>query len=156
MRAQLRLNDSTVFQQVDIDGSYDNLQAGPQFHVFGVTQVRLVPLVPSSSLICFCVKEGHSVLVHVTGFMPYFYIAMPRGFESADIASFISDLNVRRGRLVLLNVHVLSSSQSSVNAVTSIELVKKRNLWGYKGDDFTPFMKITVTDPKAVPRVRDE
>lgn len=32
-------NDSTVFQQVDIDGSYDNLSIGPQFHMFGVTQV---------------------------------------------------------------------------------------------------------------------
>jgi hypothetical protein len=43
-----------------------------------------------------------------------------------------------------------------VNAVTKIETVEKRTLWGYKGDDYTPFMKITVTDPKAVPRVRDE
>jgi hypothetical protein len=33
------VNGSTVFQQVDIDGSYDNIQAGPQFHMFGVTQV---------------------------------------------------------------------------------------------------------------------
>ncbi len=35
-------------------------------------------------------------------------------------------------------------------------MVKKRGLWGYKGDEFATFMKITVTDPKAVPRVRDE
>ena len=61
---------STVFQQVNIDGSYDNLQAGPQINVFGVTQVRLVRLVPFFPLICLRVKEGHSVLVHVTGFMP--------------------------------------------------------------------------------------
>jgi hypothetical protein len=33
-------NVPTVFQQLDIDGSYDNLQAGPQINVFGVTQVR--------------------------------------------------------------------------------------------------------------------
>jgi DNA polymerase family B, exonuclease domain len=95
-------NVSTVFQQVDIDGSYDNLQAGPQINIFGVTQVRLVRLVPFSPLICFCVKEGHSVLIHVTGFMPYFYIPVPRGFENADIAPFISDLNVRQGRTPLL------------------------------------------------------
>jgi hypothetical protein len=42
------------------------------------------------------------VLIHVTGFMPYFYIAVPRGFETADIAPFISDLNVRQGRPLLL------------------------------------------------------
>lgn len=91
-------NVTTVFQQVDIDGSYDNLQAGPQINVFGVTQVRLGRLVPFSPLILLLCQEGHSVLVHVTGFMPYFFIAVPRGFENADIAPFISDLNVRRGR----------------------------------------------------------
>ena len=37
------------------------------------------------------------MLVHVTGFMPYFYIGVPRGFENEDIAPFISDLNVRQG-----------------------------------------------------------
>ena len=84
-----------MFQQVDIDGSYDNLQAGPQINVFGVTQVRLAHLVPFFLLIYFRVKEGHSVLVHVTGFMPYFFIPVPRGFENADIAPFITELNVR-------------------------------------------------------------
>lgn len=42
------------------------------------------------------------MLVHVTGFMPYFFIAVPRGFENADIAPFKSDLNVRQGRPPLL------------------------------------------------------
>jgi len=88
--------------------------------------------------------------------MPYFFIAVPRGFETADIAPFISDLNVRQGRPPFVDVHVPTASQSSVNAVTKIELVKKRSIWGYKGDDFSTFMRITVTDPKAVPRVRDE
>ncbi|KAI0295971.1 hypothetical protein BC826DRAFT_1006478 [Russula brevipes] len=112
--------DKIVFQQVDIDGSYDNIQAGPQIHMFGVTE------------------EGHSVLVHVKGFMPYFFVAVPRGFVAEDIQSFMSELN------------------SLVNAVVSIELVQKRSLWGYKGDELAAFMRITVTEPKAVPRVRDE
>jgi DNA polymerase delta subunit 1 len=43
-----------------------------------------------------------------------------------------------------------------VGGVTNIELVQKRSLWGYRGDEIATFMKITVTDPKAVPRVRDE
>jgi hypothetical protein len=37
------VNGPTVFQQVDIDGSYDNLHAGPQIHMFGVTQVLSAP-----------------------------------------------------------------------------------------------------------------
>jgi len=110
--------DSMVFQQVDVDGSYDNLSIGPQFHMFGVTQ------------------EGHSVLAHVTGFWPYFFIAVPRGFQNEDIEPFKEDLN------------------ALVNAVKSIELVPKRSLWGYRGDDLAMFMKITATEPRSVPRVR--
>ena len=47
-------------------------------------------------------------------------------------------------------------SKSLVNAVTDIEIVEKRSLWGYRGDEFASFMKITATEPRAVPRVRDE
>ena len=63
-----------MFQQVDIDGSYDNLQAGPQINVFGVTQVRPVRLVPFSQLILLlrqggtqraCTRYGiHAILLH--------------------------------------------------------------------------------------------
>ena len=27
---------------------------------------------------------------------------------------------------------------------------------GYRGDDGVPFLKFTLTDPKSVPKVRDE
>ena len=49
----------TVFQQVDIDGSYDNLHAGhgPQIHIFGVTQVRFICPVLLSLLICFMSRK---------------------------------------------------------------------------------------------------
>jgi hypothetical protein len=101
-RARLVETDvSTVFQQVDIDGSYDNLQSGPQINIFGVTQVRLVRLALLSTHLLH-VKEGHSVLAHITGFMPYFYVPVPRGFEDADIPPFMSELNVRQSRPPLL------------------------------------------------------
>lgn len=63
--------------------------------MFGVTQVCIVPSACLSSLLKRF-KEGHSVLVHVTGFMPYFFIAVPRGFEEEDIDPFRADLNVRQ------------------------------------------------------------
>jgi hypothetical protein len=40
--------------------------------------------------------------------------------------------------------------------VRGVEVVKKRTLWGYKGDDWLQFIKITVDDPKNLPKVRDE
>ncbi|KAH9967292.1 DNA polymerase family B-domain-containing protein [Russula dissimulans] len=118
LKSIVESRDKIVFQQVDIDGSYDSLQSGPQIHMFGVTH------------------EGHSVLAHIKGFWPYFYVPVPRGFETEDIQPFMSDLNIL------------------VDNVTSIELVRKRDLMGYFGDDHATFMKITVTEPRAVPRVR--
>jgi hypothetical protein len=55
---------SIVFQQVDIDGSYDNLQAGPQIHIFGVTKVSLVRLVIFFPLICFASRRD-TVCLHI-------------------------------------------------------------------------------------------
>ncbi|SRR6266404_2465792 len=48
------------------------------------------------------------------------------------------------------------SPQTSVGGVISIELIHKRSLWGYLGDDLALFMRVTVTQPRNVPRVRDE
>ena len=95
------------------------------------------------------------MLAHITGFMPYFYIPVPRGFETEDIHPFMSELNVRQGFLLPAFLE-FTSSQSLVGGVTNIEFVQKRSLWGFKGDEYATFMKITVTEPKAVPRVRDE
>ncbi|KAI0305911.1 DNA polymerase family B-domain-containing protein [Multifurca ochricompacta] len=108
--------DNIVFQQIDIEYSVDNTQNGVQIRMFGVTQ------------------DGHSVLAHVTGFIPYFYIPVPRGFESEDIGPFISELN------------------SLAGDVSGIEFIQKKTLMKYRGDENTLFMKITVTEPKAVPR----
>ena len=37
---------------------------------------------------------------------------------------------------------------------TKVQL--KKSLWGYKGDTSVPFLKITLVDPKMIPRIRDE
>ncbi|TFY75983.1 hypothetical protein EWM64_g8027, partial [Hericium alpestre] len=72
-------------------------------------------------------QEGHSVLAHVTDFAPYFYIPVPRGFTKDDLHPFKIYLNGATG-----------------DAIDTIEFVVKRSLWGYKGDDYVTFMKITV------------
>ena len=40
-------------------------------------------------------QEGHSVLMNVTHFDPYFYVPCPRGFTSSDLEPFKNYLNVR-------------------------------------------------------------
>lgn len=35
-----------------------------------------------------------------------------------------------------------------------VEKVSKRTLWGYNGDDWTPFLKLTICEPRDLPKVR--
>ncbi|KAI9461498.1 DNA polymerase family B-domain-containing protein [Boletus coccyginus] len=83
-------------------------------------------------------EAGNSVLANVTQFMPYFYVPVPRGFDNADLDAFMDALN----------------NSTEGNHVLDIEIVKKRTLWGYLGDDWLPFMKLTIQEPKLVPKVR--
>lgn len=46
--------------------------------------------------------------------------------------------------------------QIGENLVLQAEFVNKRSLWGYRGDDRVPFIKLTITSPKNLPKVRDE
>ncbi|KAF5355326.1 hypothetical protein D9758_006032 [Tetrapyrgos nigripes] len=85
-------------------------------------------------------EEGHSVLAHIRDFEPYFYIAQPRAFTREDLEPFKEYLNNTVG----------------MECVVNIDIVSKRSLWGYKGDAFVPFLKLTLTDPRSVPKVRDE
>ncbi|KAG8719881.1 DNA-directed DNA polymerase delta [Ceratobasidium sp. 394] len=113
-----------VFQQIDIEEFPDS--SGTVIRLFGVTE------------------EGHSVLAHVTDFLPYFYIATPRGFDSNETRSFLDHLN----------------GQTQAGAVVRIEMVQRRSLWSYRlnargADETSPFLKIILTDPRSLPKVRD-
>lgn len=66
----------SVFQQIDIE-EYIQPQVPPSIRMYGVTQ------------------EGFSVLVHVRGFLPYFYVHAPRGFRQDTCAALRTQLNVR-------------------------------------------------------------
>ncbi|TFY72913.1 hypothetical protein EVG20_g104 [Dentipellis fragilis] len=68
-------NDKIVFQQIDIEVSTDANNGRAEIRMFGVTE------------------DGHSVLAHVTNFLPYFYIPVPRGFTKDDLGPFKQYLN---------------------------------------------------------------
>ncbi|KAF8629100.1 hypothetical protein AX15_003585 [Amanita polypyramis BW_CC] len=83
-------------------------------------------------------EDGNSVMALITGFLPYFYIGAPRGFTEGDVNDFRSYLNgVVPGHPVL-----------------GVEWVNKRSLWGYRGDDRFPFLKIIVNEARNLPKVR--
>ena len=101
-----------MFQQVDIEDSYDNSHAGARVRICGVTEVWSIgqQVIPSHCLLF--VQKGHSVMASVTDFMPYFYVPAPRGFRSEDIDSFVNELNVRLGDTFWLTYRVSPSRLS--------------------------------------------
>jgi DNA polymerase delta subunit 1 len=58
----------------------------------------------------------------------------------------------------LISVALTHTAKRTVgsNVVQKVEKVLKRTLWGYRGDHCVPFLKLTICDPKSLPRVRDE
>ena len=49
----------------------------------------------------------------------------------------------------------LRQDQAEANVVLSVEIEGHKPLMGYRGDENMAFLKITLTDPKSVPKVRD-
>jgi DNA polymerase delta subunit 1 len=65
----------SAFQQIEIEEAIEP-KHGPTLRLFGVTQ------------------NGNSVLAHIHGFQPYFYIAAPSGFLNKDLEPFKDTINV--------------------------------------------------------------
>jgi len=82
-----------VFQQIDIDQATDSSNGAIVLRLFGVTEVPSFYLYPRAHTYII-VQAGNSVLAFITGFLPYFYVAVPRGFEESDIDAFAEQLNV--------------------------------------------------------------
>lgn len=85
-------------------------------------------------------EEGHSVCVHVTDFLHYLYVAAPIAFSKNDCEGFKSYLET-------------ALAQHSA-AIHSVQMVLRENLFGFQGNTKSPYLKITVTDPKFIPRLR--
>ncbi|KAH7105874.1 DNA polymerase family B-domain-containing protein [Auriculariales sp. MPI-PUGE-AT-0066] len=82
-------------------------------------------------------EAGHSVMALITDFLPYFYVPIPRQCstwaEDGTLSSFHSYLNTQWA-----------------NSVIKIEVVLKKSLYGYGGDNDSPFWKITLAMQKAL------
>ena len=111
--------DTITFQQIDIE-EHQALNAAPAIRIYGVT------------------KQGHSVLAHVHGFLPYFYIHAPRGFTANTCRDFVNHLNTLFGS----------------RAVHKAEVVSKKSLMNYSGPENVAFIKLTISDLRSLPRIR--
>ncbi|CEQ42183.1 SPOSA6832_03981 [Sporobolomyces salmonicolor] len=92
--------------------------------------------------------------MHVRGFLPYFWVAAPRGFVNADCVPLLEHLNLLpfTSRLI---ANIQAAHFNGTRPVRAVSIANKRSLWGYKGDAVSPFVKITVCDTKSYPKVRN-
>ncbi|PYH98460.1 hypothetical protein BO71DRAFT_480347 [Aspergillus ellipticus CBS 707.79] len=114
--------ENVCFQQIDAE---EGTLAG------GKTAVRL-----------FGVTEaGQSVLLHVTGFQHYLYIAAPVNFTKEDCEPYRAFLESR-----------LQMFQPTIQ---SVQITMRENIYGFQGNQKSYYLKITVTEPKFISKVRN-
>jgi DNA polymerase delta subunit 1 len=85
-------------------------------------------------------ENGNSVLLHVKDFKHYLYVAAPVSFAPEDCQKFQTYLE----------------TQLAINqrAIHSVNLTMRENIYGFQGNVQNPFIKVTVTDPKLINKVR--
>ncbi|KAK5155358.1 DNA polymerase delta subunit 1 [Cryomyces antarcticus] len=114
-------SDSLCFQQIEAEEG--TLHGGKTtVKLFGVTET------------------GHSVLLHVTDFCHYLYVAAPVSFAKHDCDGFKAYLETQ-----------LAQHQP---AIRSVQMVVRENLFGFQGNQKSPYLKITVNDPKNINKLR--
>jgi DNA polymerase delta subunit 1 len=85
-------------------------------------------------------EKGNSVMLHVTDFKHYLYIAAPPTFQPKDCPAYKAYLD--------------SKVAQHSPAIHSVSMVMRENIKGFQGNKPVPYLKITVTDPKFISRVR--
>lgn len=68
------------------------------------------------------------------------YVAAPVSFAKTDTEGFKAYLETQ-----------LAQHQPAIH---SVQMVMRENLFGFQGNQQSPYLKITVTDPKFINRVR--
>ncbi|KAJ5722341.1 DNA polymerase delta catalytic subunit [Penicillium malachiteum] len=114
--------ENICFQQIDAEEGRLFREDVMAVRLFGVTEA------------------GQSVLLHVTGFQHYLYIAAPAGFTKEDCnpyRAFLESKLAQHGRVI-----------------ESVEVTLRENIYGFQGNQKSWYLKITVADPKHIAKVR--
>lgn len=92
-------------------------------------------------------EEGNSVMMHVHGVLPYFYVACPENFDESRCG------DVRRALEAALSQR--DRDGSDVTRVVGVQVVKdKMSIYGYQFDKATKLWKVYLSMPSYVPKLR--
>ena len=92
-------------------------------------------------------RGGNSVVAHVHGFRPYFYVRAPTGFQQQDVLPFQNALAAK------LKQSVPAKDQNSA-CVLNCAAVSKQSIMHYNFGSFQPFIRIIVALPSMVATAR--
>ncbi|XP_055900779.1 DNA polymerase delta catalytic subunit-like [Biomphalaria glabrata] len=127
--------DKIVFQQIDLDYYVGNHVQGMPGATVGPT-----PIIRMYGI----TMEGNSVMAHIHGFAPYFYIPAQPGFRKEDCEKFLEHLNT------IVRKDLRSNKEGIVQAVLAVECVERESIYGYHGNKKSLFLKITVAIPRLI------
>merc|ERR1740138_1246569 len=122
-----------LFMQVDIDYYTDAPQ--PRFWP-GLGSETRVPVLRMYGV----TQEGNSVLAHIHGFLPYFYVPCPEGFQDCKIFGESLELHLAQAGI----------RDKVSQYVENVELVQRSSLMHFKQSEHSAFFKVTVAVPSLV------
>ncbi|XP_022785647.1 DNA polymerase delta catalytic subunit-like [Stylophora pistillata] len=127
--------ESLIFQQLEVDNYIGKpLQGMPG------SKVGPVPIVQMYGV----TMEGNSVLCHIHGFVPYFYVPAPPGFQQSYCSVFQDCLD----KAVLVDMR--SNKDNVTQAVLAVDCEMKESIYGYHSNRKIPFLRITMALPKLI------
>mmetsp|Transcript_66272 Transcript_66272/g.177460 ORF Transcript_66272/g.177460 Transcript_66272/m.177460 type:complete len:291 (-) Transcript_66272:641-1513(-) len=94
-------------------------------------------------------QDGHSVIAHIHGYDPYFYVQAPAGMVPSQCEEFADALNKRMAERV-------DGSKKTTDGqyVRYVEMTHKQSIWNYRPETHVPFLKIATVWPQHVTTAR--
>ncbi|KAJ3336227.1 DNA polymerase delta catalytic subunit [Gonapodya sp. JEL0774] len=124
--------DSIVFMQIEIDDVMDvrhPVIPGP-LHAARLPVIRMYGVTDA----------GNSIVCHVHGFYPYFYVPAPPGFTVDHTQDFRDSLE-----------SAIKTERKNIQVgVLDVRVVMKESIYHYHGNQKSPFLQIVMADPKNI------